>query len=59
MLADIAYPEKELIGDKLGSYNKKFVEKWGKLLVKAFGENAQNVHHMEAKKYLGLLQQAN
>lgn len=37
MLEDIASPEKQYVGDQIGSYNKKFADKYGKLFTKAFG----------------------
>ena len=59
MLADIASPEKPLIGEQIGSYNRKFYEKYGKLLIKAFGDQAKNVQQLDQKKYLALLQKMN
>jgi hypothetical protein len=47
MLDDIVGFDRPLIGDKIGSYNRKFSEKWGKQLVKMFGENAKGVEKMD------------
>lgn len=41
MIGDIALIEKPLVGTKIGSYNTKFNEKWGKPLLKALGEDAK------------------
>jgi hypothetical protein len=41
MMNDIAPLERNYIGDKIGSYNRKFYEKFGKHIVKSFGENAK------------------
>jgi hypothetical protein len=30
MISDIAEVEKPIVGEKIGSYNRKFAEKWGK-----------------------------
>ncbi len=43
MMDDVASYERPLVGDKIGSYNTKFAEKWGKQIVKIFGEDACNV----------------
>ena len=59
MINDICVFEKELVEDKIGSYNRKFSEKWGKQIIKVFGENAKGVEKMDQKKYLQLLQQIN
>jgi hypothetical protein len=37
MMQDISSLEKPLVGDQIGSYNRKFVEKWGKHFSKSFG----------------------
>ncbi len=43
MLVDISSMEKPLVGKQIGSYNRKFVEKWGKHFVKSFGEDGKKV----------------
>ena len=46
MIEDIGIAEKSLVGDKIGSYNQKFAEKWGKQLNKVFGERGASVDRM-------------
>lgn len=59
MLNDIASPERKYIGERIGTYNKKFYEKFGKQIVKQFGQDAKLVEKMDHKKYLILLNQIN
>ena len=47
------------MGEEIGSYNKKFAEKWGKYFVKAFGATAENVDKMSQKQVLQVMQQLN
>jgi hypothetical protein len=43
MMQDIGSLDKPLVGSEIGSYNRKFAEKYTKQLLKVFGENAVNV----------------
>lgn len=37
MMEDLVGTERKLVGDQIGSYNKKFAEKYGKPFIKVFG----------------------
>ena len=56
MLVDISSMEKSLVGKQIGSYNRKFVEKWGKHFVKSFGEDGKKVGEYTNKQLTSLLQ---
>lgn len=43
MIADVGSLSKPMIGEQIGSYNRKFAQNWRKILVDKFGEHAQNV----------------
>ena len=36
MLADVGKTERPIVGEMVGSYNRKFAEKWGKVLERGF-----------------------
>lgn len=36
-MTDLVSSEKSLVGDQIGSYNKKFAEKWERQFIKCFG----------------------
>jgi len=52
MLEDIGSHERPLVEGNIGTYNRKFAEKWGKPLTKVFGEEGQSVLKMDQKQYL-------
>lgn len=56
MLVDISSPEKALVGNQIGSYNRKFVEKWGKHFIKSFGEDGKKIEEYTTKNLTALLQ---
>ena len=56
MLVDISSQEKALVGNQIGSYNRKFVEKWGKHFVKSFGEDGRKIEEYTTKQLTALLQ---
>ena len=43
VMEDIAATEKKMVGTQVGSYNRKFAEKWSGQLVKMFGEGAAKI----------------
>ena len=45
------------MGDQIGSYNRKFVEKWGKHFAKSFGQEGQLIANYSSKQLTALLQQ--
>ena len=49
MMKDLVSADKDLVGDQIGSYNRKFAEKWEKSFIKAFGQDATNVDRMNHK----------
>jgi hypothetical protein len=49
MLIDISSKEKPLVGEQIGSYNRKFVEKWGKHFIKSFGEDGHKIEDYTTK----------
>ncbi len=57
MMKDLVNTERELVGDQIGSYNRKFAEKWEKSYIKAFGKDASLVDKMSAKQITTVLQQ--
>ena len=55
MIADICNSERELVGEQIGSYNRKFAEKWARQFTKIYGEEATNVDRMSTKQFLQVL----
>ncbi len=43
MIADVGSVSKPMVGEEIGSYNRKFAQNWRKILVDKFGEQGQNV----------------
>ena len=42
--------ESPLIGNLIGSYNKKFAKDWSRVISKVFGEEASNLEYMESNQ---------
>jgi hypothetical protein len=55
MMDDIVSAERPLVGDRIGSYNRKFAEKWEKQFIKVFGKNADGVEKMNNKTLLNVM----
>jgi hypothetical protein len=55
MIADVGSPERALLGEQIGTYNRKFAQKWQKYLTDKFGAEGQLV--TDAKKLQTLIHQ--
>ena len=49
MMEDVCSEEKPMVGGEIGSYNRKFVEKYGKVMTKIFGKDGCDVMKLSPK----------
>ncbi|CDW71353.1 dna-dependent protein kinase catalytic subunit [Stylonychia lemnae] len=59
MAYDLTCTQKDLLGDQVGSYNRKFAELWDKVFAKEFGSNLNRVDKMSNSEIIKSVQNLN